>query len=59
MISLFAEEGRGKKFWERFHLDIRKNFFTIRAINHGNNLPSNVVSVPTEGFQDAVGQGAR
>lgn len=34
-------------FWERFHLDIRQKFFTLRTINHGNNLHKNVVDSPS------------
>jgi len=40
------ERTRGKGYklhQERFHLDISKNFFTVRKINHWNNLPRDMV----------------
>jgi len=52
--SLFTrshvEETRGNGYklqWERFHLRIRKTFLTVRAINHWNNLPRDVVESPS------------
>lgn len=55
-------KGNGCKLQqEKFHLDKRQQFFTVRTINHWNNLPRDVVeSLPvTGGFQDATGWGAR
>lgn len=40
------EKTRGsgyKLHWERFYLDIRKNFFTLRIISHWNNLTRDAV----------------
>jgi len=34
---------RNKLHWERFHLNTRKEFFTLRAIIHWKNLPRDVV----------------
>lgn len=42
-----GDDGR-KLSWERFHLDIIKNFFTVRTISHWNNLPMYVESQPLE-----------
>ncbi|KAK4806817.1 hypothetical protein QYF61_005613 [Mycteria americana] len=36
-----------KLYGERFHLDIRKKFFTVRTINHWNNVPRDVVEFPS------------
>jgi len=36
--------GNGYKLHqERFHLDVRKNYFTVGTIVHRNNLPRDVV----------------
>ena len=36
--------GNGSKLhWERFHLDIGKKIFTVRTINHWNNLSRDVM----------------
>ncbi|GAB0181377.1 hypothetical protein GRJ2_000603000 [Grus japonensis] len=41
-------KGNGYKLHqERFHLDIRNNIFTVRTINHWNNLPRDVVESPS------------
>ncbi|KFV89112.1 hypothetical protein N327_03086, partial [Fulmarus glacialis] len=36
-----------KLLWERFHLDIRKKFFTVRTINHWNNLSRDMAESPS------------
>jgi len=40
--------GNGFKLEEgRFRPDIRKKFFTVRAMRHGDRLPSEIVDVPS------------
>lgn len=38
-----TRDSRYKLNQERFHLDIRKNFFTVKTINHWNNLSGDIV----------------
>lgn len=32
--------------WKRIHLDVRRNFFTARTVNHCNSLPRDVAESP-------------
>jgi len=41
-------KGNGYKLYlERFHLNIRKKFFAVRAINHWNHLLGDLVESPS------------
>jgi len=36
-----------KLHWERFHLDIRRKFLTMRALDYWNTLPRVLVEFPS------------
>lgn len=45
-----ASNNAYKLHWEMFHLDILWEFFTVRKINHWNNLPWDMVESPSLEF---------
>ena len=50
--------GNGHKLKQRkFQLKMRKNFFTLRAMEHWNRLPREAVESPSLEIQDPPGQG--
>lgn len=56
--SLFSgspvQRTRGSRYkprWERFHLDVRKEFFAVRTVSHWNNLPRDTASPQLQVFK--------
>lgn len=52
-----ARDKRHELYQKRIHPDIEKKFFTLRTINHWNNLPRNDVESPSPALLKVTEQG--